>query len=99
MSLPNIAITPEIEDALAGDCKVVFSLSGGKDSSAAALAVIAYLDRIGHPKAHRHAIHADLGQIEWRSTAHFIETIAEKLETPLTVVRRNAGGLIQRWQQ
>ena len=70
-----------------------------QNSSAAALAVIAHLDRIGHPKAHRHAIHADLGQIEWRSTAGFVEAIAEKLETPLTVVRRNAGGLIQRWQQ
>ena len=64
MSFPDIAFTPEIEDAFAGNCEVVFSLSGGKDSSAAALAVIALLDRIGHPKAHRHAIHADLGQIE-----------------------------------
>ena len=99
MSFPDIALTPEIEDALAGDCEVVFSLSGGKDSSAAALAVIAHLDRIGHPRAHRHAIHADLGQIEWRSTAGFVEAIAEKLETPLTMVRRNGGGLIQRWQQ
>lgn len=77
----------------------MFSLSGGKDSSAAAFAVSEYLDAIGHQAGLRHSIHADLGTIEWRSTPSFVETIAQRLDTPLDVVRRNAGGLIQRWEQ
>lgn len=42
---------------------VVFSISGGKDSAAAAFAANAYLDTLGHDRSRRAVIHADLGRI------------------------------------
>ena len=59
----------------------------------------AYLDRIGHPRDRRHAIHADLGMIEWPSTSGFVETIATMLAVDLSVDEAQAGGLVQRWEQ
>jgi len=98
-ALPALARAETIDQALQNDAHVVFSLSGGKDSSAAAFATMAYLDAIGHPRDRRHAIHADLGPIEWPSTPPFVEQVADRLGTPLHVVRRKAGGLIERWRQ
>lgn len=89
----DIAIDDAVASALSDGTHVVYSLSGGKDSSAAAFVVDAYLDRIGHPRDRRHAIHADLGMIEWPSTSGFVETIATMLAVDLSVVRRKAGGL------
>ena len=94
-----VASDDTIASALRSGAHVVYSLSGGKDSSAAAFAVEAHLDRIGHPRDRRHAIHADLGLIEWPSTPGFVETIAAMLGVDLSIVRRKAGGLIQRWEQ
>ena len=37
--------------------------------------------------------------IEWPSTSGFVETIATMLMVDLSVVRRKAGGLVQRWEQ
>jgi 3'-phosphoadenosine 5'-phosphosulfate sulfotransferase (PAPS reductase)/FAD synthetase len=99
--MPNrpLAIDPAVKSAIEGGARVIFSLSGGKDSSAAAFAVSEYLDRIGHPRQLRSSIHADLGAIEWQKTPAFVERIAKHLNTELTIVRRKAGGLIQRWEQ
>ncbi len=54
-------------------------LSGGKASGAASHAVNAFLDGIGHPRARRLAIHADLGRIEWRATAETVAATAAHL--------------------
>lgn len=97
--LPALAHDARILDAIHGGAHIQYNLSGGKDSSAAAFAVQAWLDSIGHPSAKRHAIHADLGTIEWRETPRFVEDVAKRLGVPLTVVRRKAGGLITRWRQ
>ena len=97
--IPPIAFTPEIELALRAGAHIVYSLSGGKDSSAAAFATQAWLDSIGHSRDRRHAIHADLGTIEWRSTEPFVREVAQRLDVPLHIVRRKAGGLIPRWRQ
>lgn len=96
---PTLAKAETIDHALLRGARVVYSLSGGKDSSAAAFETNAYLDSIGHPPDRRHSIHADLGTIEWRSTPAFVAEVAGRLETDLDVVSRKAGGLIQRWQQ
>ena len=96
---PPLAFAPDVLAAIEDGADIVFSLSGGKDSSAAALAVTEFLDSVGHPAEKRRSIHADLGMIEWPSTSGFVETIATMLAVDLSVVRRKAGGLVQRWEQ
>lgn len=98
-TLPPLAITPEIAAAIAAGAWVVFNLSGGKDSGAALYTVNALLDRLGHPRARRMAIHADLGRAEWDATPETVEAIARDAHVPLTVVHRKAGDLIDRWIQ
>ena len=97
--VPPIAEDPIIAAALRDGAQIVFNLSGGKDSGAATLATTHWLDRIGHPRERRIAIHADLGRIEWASTGTIISQVAAAAGVPLITVRRRAGGLIERWQQ
>lgn len=96
--LDEVATDPVIEAAIDAGGWFVFSLSGGKDSGALSLAAMAYLDRRGHPRDRRLAIHADLGRAEWRSTPEFVERTAARLGLELIVVRRGAGDLLARWQ-
>lgn len=93
------ALDPRVRHAAEQGAWIVFNLSGGKDSSAAAFAASIWLDRIGHPRGRRVAIHADLGAIEWRSTPDMLRSICDRLEVELIVVHRAAGGLIERWEQ
>jgi 3'-phosphoadenosine 5'-phosphosulfate sulfotransferase (PAPS reductase)/FAD synthetase len=100
---PNRAVdevgTDETIDAAIADGAIfVFSLSGGKDSGALALATNLHLDRLGHPRDRRIAIHADLGRVEWQSTPAIVEQTATALRLPLHIVRRGAGDLLARWQ-
>ncbi|WP_210358983.1 phosphoadenosine phosphosulfate reductase family protein [Sphingomonas beigongshangi] len=97
--LPEIATTPDLLAAIRAGAWIVFNLSGGKDSSAAMFAVNLCLDVLGHPRERRMAIHADLGRAEWASTPATVEHIAASAGVPLTVVRRAAGDLVDRWVQ
>lgn len=94
-----LAVDPTILSAAAQGAWFAFSLSGGKDSTLAAWAATAWLDRLGHPRERRIAIHADLGRAEWRSTPAMVETVAARLGVPLVVVRRTAGDMVARWEQ
>ncbi|TXG82789.1 MAG: hypothetical protein E6R14_06465 [Thermomicrobiales bacterium] len=93
----SIASSPEIELALAAAAPVFIGVSGGKDSQALSYRTIAYLDEVGH-SGYRYLIHADLGRIEWRESLPVCERIARRTGLELIVVRRRAGGLIERWQ-
>lgn len=96
--LDQIALDPRIDAAIANEAVIVFNLSGGKDCGAAAALTIAHLDRIGHPKHLRIAIHADLGRAEWESTPAQVEAQAHALGLRLVVVRANAGDLVDRFE-
>src|SRR6266702_3697798 len=76
---------------------VALSVSGGKDSGAMALATSAYLDELGH-QGPRLLIHADLGRVEWRESLPMCQRLADRLDLPLVVVRRQAGDLLDRWR-
>lgn len=95
--LPALALPPAILDAVERGAWIVFNLSGGKDSSAAMFAVNLILDALGHPRERRIAIHADLGRAEWDETPATVEDLAAHAGVPLTIVRRNAGDLFDRW--
>ena len=94
--VPPIAEDPIIVGALRDGARIVFNLSGGKDSGAATMATTHWLDRLGHPRERRVAIHADLGCIEWQSTGTIVAQIAAAAGVTLIIVRRRAGGLTSR---
>jgi 3'-phosphoadenosine 5'-phosphosulfate sulfotransferase (PAPS reductase)/FAD synthetase len=96
---PAIAVDAAATDAIARGAPVAFSLSGGKDSISIAHAANAKLDQLGHPRARRVAIHADLGRIDWPSTPATVEAGAKALGLELIVVRRGAGDLVARWER
>lgn len=98
-ALPSAAVGTEVERLARAGATFVFNLSGGKDSTAAAVLASRVLDALGHPRSHRIAVHADLGRAEWRSTQAFVERIANLLGVELLVVRRRAGDLFQRFEQ
>ncbi|MER8941315.1 phosphoadenosine phosphosulfate reductase family protein [Mesorhizobium sp. M0915] len=92
-----IATTPEIAALLAANAPVAIGVSGGKDSHVAAVATIAYLNRIGHAGP-RLLIHADLGIVEWTDSLPMCRKLADHIGIDLVVVRRKAGGLMERWE-
>jgi len=92
-----ISVTPQITELLSLHAPVSFSTSGGKDSGAMALATSTYLDEMGH-QGPRLLIHADLGRVEWRESRPLCQHLADWLDLPLVVVRRQAGDLLDRWR-
>ena len=95
---PIAATEERVLAAIEDGAWIAFSLSGGKDSSAAAAIGTELLDRMGHPRSRRIAIHADLGRGEWASTPRTVERIADHLGLPLTVVRHRTHDMTSRWE-
>lgn len=93
----NVAATAEIDALIAQHAPVAIGVSGGKDSQAAALATFSYLNSKGHT-GQRVLVHADLGIVEWSASLPVCEQLARYLNTELIVVRRKAGGLMERWE-
>ena len=93
----------KLGEALAAGAPVAIGCSGGKDSAAAALAIIEHLDAIGHTGP-RVLVHADLGDddpalsVEWTDSLPTCQRLAARLGIELIVVRRSAGGMMKRWQ-
>ena len=92
-----VSTTPEVETMLHENCVVAIGVSGGKDGASAAIRLSSYLDEIGHAGA-RVLIHSDLGTVEWKASMPECERLAKRLGWELIVVRRNAGGMMQRWE-
>ncbi|WP_367198746.1 phosphoadenosine phosphosulfate reductase family protein [Amorphus sp. 3PC139-8] len=92
-----IATTADVDALTAAHAPVAIGVSGGKDSQAAALATFDHLDRTGHAGP-RLLVHADLGSVEWDDSLPVCERLAQHLGTELVVVRRKAGGLMERWE-
>lgn len=94
----HVASIPEIDAMIAAGAPVAIGVSGGKDSQAAALAIFEHLGRVGH-SGPRVLVHSDLGLVEWNDSLPACERLAEHLGTELLVVRRKAGGLMERWER
>jgi 3'-phosphoadenosine 5'-phosphosulfate sulfotransferase (PAPS reductase)/FAD synthetase len=93
-----IQTDPVVQEWLRDQSPVAIGVSGGKDSSAVAIATARYLDRIGHTGP-RILIHSDLGVVEWEDSGPSCQRLAEFLQLPLVVVRRAKGGMMERWEQ
>ena len=95
----ELALSPDVRAAIEAGAPVAFSLSGGKDSVSISHATAQMLDRLGHPRARRVAIHADLGRIEWQSTPATVEAAAGMLGVPLLIVRNKSFDMLSKWER
>lgn len=93
-----MSVTPVVLDMLARHCVVAIGVSGGKDSVGTALRITEYLDSAGH-RGPRILIHADLGSVEWKDSLPVCERLARQIGWELVVVRRRAGGMMERWEK
>lgn len=94
---PSVALVDDVQKLISENAPVAIGVSGGKDSQAAALATFRHLDAVGHTGP-RILIHADLGSVEWEDSLRICEELADHLGCDLVVVRRKAGGLMERWK-
>lgn len=92
------AVDQWILEAVRDNAIVVFSLSGGKDSTAATWAAMRKLDALGHPRQLRFAVHADLGRAEWKSTPEMVEAIAAHFGLELIIARHKTHDMVSRWE-
>jgi len=95
---PPIATTPEVDALLEANAPVAMGISGGKDSTAAAFATIAHLDRIGHTGP-RILIHSNLGVTEWPQSHEWCQKLSDRVGVELMIVRRAKGDMMDRWEQ
>lgn len=93
----RLSTTPAIESLIATGSPVAIGVSGGKDSQAAALAVCEHLDGAAHPGP-RLLVHSDLGSVEWKDSLSVCQDLAAHLGLELVVLRRDKGGLMERWE-
>lgn len=94
---PGISLTGEVEQLIAANAPVAIGVSGGKDSQASAIATFRHLDAVLHTGP-RILIHSDLGSVEWDDSITICQELADHLKCDLIVVRRKAGGLMERWE-
>jgi len=93
----DVCLTPQVEELLAGGAAVAMSISGGKDSVAAALALNDHLNRIAYAGP-RVLIHSDLGVVEWKDSLPACERLGDYLGWELVTVRRASGDMLDRWR-
>lgn len=74
---------------------MVVGVSGGKDSHAVVTALASELRGYEGPKL---LVHADLGLVEWPDSLPACRRIAEAVGWELLVVKRAAGGMMERWE-
>jgi len=94
-----VALTDEVTEALSHGEKAVVAIgvSGGKDSTAVALATVGYLRSIDF-SGQIVLIHSDLGMTEWEQSLPKCRELARFLDLELIVTRRKAGGMMERWE-
>ena len=91
----GLAITPEVEALLARNAPVAVGVSGGKDSHAVAWEMSKLLKDYKGPKV---LVHSDLGSVEWADSLPACQRIADRIGWELITTRRNAGGMMERWE-
>ena len=95
----SLDAAPKIAEMIPSQPWVVYSVSGGRDSSAAIAATTPILDALGHPREKRMIMHADLGRSEWRSTHQHVMKLAAHFGLPASVVRHRTHDMVSRWDR
>ncbi|MBA2396164.1 MAG: phosphoadenosine phosphosulfate reductase family protein [Ktedonobacteraceae bacterium] len=93
-----IWLSPLLLEVLAEGADCAIGVSGGKDSQATLITVVAWLRAQGYT-GKIFAIFADLGRAEWLQTRSFIEALCLSLQIELVVVQRAQGDLLDLIEQ
>ena len=93
----DLLLPENIHRLIISNSPVAIGISGGKDSDVAAIATDRLLDQLGH-SGPRVLIHSDLGRIEWKASLPHCQRLASFLGRELVVVKRDAGGMVERWE-
>lgn len=91
----SIDIDQSVEELLSKKAVLAVNVSGGKDSHALAWAMHKNFESYAGPKL---LIHADLGLVEWEDSLANCERLSARIGWPLVVVKRAAGGMMERWE-
>jgi 3'-phosphoadenosine 5'-phosphosulfate sulfotransferase (PAPS reductase)/FAD synthetase len=94
----DLIIPNETREVLDDGAALAVSISGGKDSQSM-LAALAAEHRLQKWSGDLFAIHADLGRAEWPQSLGHCQKQCDQLGIELTVVRRQQGDMVDRWQQ
>jgi len=96
----QLDITDECAALLLSEPRPVIAAgsSGGKDSDAQAILLDRFLNRIGF-NGDRVIIHADLGRIEHAESIDHVRALANFLNWPLLICKREKGDLLDRYEQ
>ena len=98
-SVSSFDDAPQVHRLAQQGAWIAYSISGGKDSSAAIAATMPLLDAMGHPREKRFLVHADLGRSEWQSTGPHVEALATHFNLPLHVVKHTTHDMVSRWER
>lgn len=93
-----ITSAPEVDALIDANAPIVICVSGGKDSRLAATDSVAHARDRGH-KGQIVLCYSDLGRVVWSDAKEQCQMLAAKLGVELVIVRREAGGLMERWQK
>jgi 3'-phosphoadenosine 5'-phosphosulfate sulfotransferase (PAPS reductase)/FAD synthetase len=91
-----ISTAPEVDRLIDANAPIIICVSGGKDSHLVAEQVVSYARNRNHA-GDLVLCYSDLGRVVWSDAQLHCEQLAERLGVRLQVVRRNAGGLMERW--
>jgi len=98
----GVELDGNVTTLIAANAPCAIGVSGGKDSCAAAIAVVDHLRAVQH-RGPIVLVHADLGDadpalnVEWEDSLPTCERLAAFLGVELIVTRRPAGGMMKRW--
>ncbi len=95
---PMIWLSPVLLEILAEGADCAIGVSGGKDSQALLITIVAWFQAQGYA-GKIFAIFADLGRAEWLQTRSFVEALCQLLQIELIVVQRAQGDLLDLMEQ
>jgi 3'-phosphoadenosine 5'-phosphosulfate sulfotransferase (PAPS reductase)/FAD synthetase len=93
-----ISTDPFIDNLIDRGAPILICVSGGKDSRLAAEAATAYARSRNHTGEIK-LVYSDLGRVVWSDAQEQCRGLANRLGLELVIVRREAGGLMERWQK
>src|SRR6185369_10352500 len=94
----GISLDQHILEALVNQSTIVAGASGGKDSACMIILLAKFLTSINYV-GERLICHADLGDIEHIESIDEVRRLASFIGWKLKIVRREKGGLLERYTQ